>query len=398
MVMVKISGVGCCLLDYLYSNIDFKGPQFSKYLSAEEGDGGLSPGRLVFTEELEKYTSRPIKEILFDLVSDREPDKYNLGGPAIVAIIHAAQLLNETADVGFYVAVGVDTIGERILEIIDETPVKLAGAKMVKTPSPFTYVLSDPNYNEGHGERTFINNIGAAKDFLPEDLDEDFFQSDIVVFGGTAIVPSIHDNLLELLIRAKQSGAVTVVNTVFDFRSEKSAPGIKWPLGSTDETYKHIDILIMDMEEAMKLSGQPNLDKACAFFTESGVDSFIITNGALPVTLFSRGNLFKSQPVISLPVSEAVLNELKHNTGLAGDTTGCGDNFTGGIIASAAWQIAKKGDEALDLVEACSWGIASGGFTCFIMGGTYIEFKPGEKLNLVKPYYELYQDQLNNIS
>jgi sugar/nucleoside kinase (ribokinase family) len=394
---VKISGVGCCLLDYLYSNIDFKGPQFSKYLSAEEGDGGLSPGRLVFTEELERYSNRPIKEILFDLVSDREPDKYNLGGPAIVAIIHAAQLLSESADVGFYVAVGDDTIGERILDIIDETPVKLSITKMVKTPSPFTYVLSDPTYNEGHGERTFINNIGAAEDFLPEDLDDDFFKSDIVVFGGTAIVPAIHDNMLELLIRSKQSGAVTIVNTVFDFRSEKSDPGSKWPLGASDETYKHIDILIMDMEEALKLSGQPTHDEACTFFKESGVGSFVITNGASPVTLFSGGNLFKSQPIKSIPVSEAVLNELKFNTGLAGDTTGCGDNFVGGIVASVAWQIAEKGDKALDLVKACSWGIASGGFACFVMGGTYIEFKPGEKLNLIKPYYELYQDQLTQI-
>jgi len=395
---VKISGVGCCLLDYLYSNIDFNGPEFSKYLSVKEGDGGLSPGRLVFTEELEKYSNNPIKEILSELVSGKEPDEYNLGGPAIVAIIHAAQLLNEAADVGFYVAVGEDTISERILEIIDETPVKLARTKIVKTPSPFTYVLSDPEYNEGHGERTFINNIGAAKDILPEDLDNDFFKSEIVVFGGTAIVPTIHDNLLELLIRAKKSGAVTIVNTVFDFRSEKSAPGTKWPLGSSDESYKHIDILIMDMEEALKLSGQTTLDEACNFFTGSGVGSFIITNGALPVTLYSGGKLFKSQTVISLPVSVAVLNELKHNTGLAGDTTGCGDNFVGGIIASVAWQLAEKGDQALDLVEACSWGIASGGFACFIMGGTYIEFKPGEKLNLVKPYYDLYQDQLKEIS
>jgi sugar/nucleoside kinase (ribokinase family) len=394
---VKISGVGCCLLDYLYSNIDFNGPQFSKYLSAEKGDGGLSPGRLVFTEELEKFSKRSIKDIMYNLVSDSEPDKYNLGGPAIVALIHAAQLLNDTAEVDFYAAIGEDTIGERIIEIIDKTPVRLAMTKKSPSPSPFTYVLSDPDYNEGHGERTFINNIGAAKDILPEDLDKDFFQSEITVFGGTAIVPAIHENLLDLLTRAKQSGAVTIVNTVFDFKSEKSAPGMKWPLGSSDDSYRHIDILIMDMEEALKLSGQPILEEACKFFRDSGVDSFIITNGADPITLFSRGNLFKPQSVTSLPVSEAVLNEIKHNTGLAGDTTGCGDNFVGGIIASTAWQIAEKNNKALDLIEACSWGIASGGFACFIMGGTYIQFKPGEKLNLVKPYFELYRDQISHI-
>ena len=393
---VKISGVGCCLLDYLYSNIDFSGQEFTQYLSAAEGDGGLSPGRLVFAEELEKFSNRPIKDILTGLVSNREPDKYNLGGPAIVAIIHAAQLLGESADVNFYLAVGKDTIGERILGIIDETPVNLARIKKSKTPSPFTYVLSDPNYNAGHGERTFINNIGAAKDLLPADLDEDFFQSDIVVFGGTAIVPTIHAHLTELLARAKKAGAVTVVNTVFDFMSEKSGKDKKWPLGSSDDSYKYIDILIMDMEEALKLSGKQNLEEACAFFTGSGAGSFIITNGAEPVTLFSRGGLFKKQPEMQIPVSEAVLTELRFNTGLVGDTTGCGDNFVGGVIASTAWQLAEKGKQNLDIIEACSWGIASGGFACFIMGGTYIEFKPGEKLNLVRPYFDLYRDQLND--
>jgi len=31
--------------------------------------------------------------------------------------------------------------------------------------------------------------FGAAWDYLPERLDGDFFSSDIVVFGGTALVP-----------------------------------------------------------------------------------------------------------------------------------------------------------------------------------------------------------------
>jgi len=78
-----------------------------------------------------------------------------------------------------------------------------------------------------------------------------------------------------------------------------------------------------------------------------------------------------------------------------GDTTGCGDNFAGGVIASVVHQLIG-GSEHPDLREACSWGIVSGGFTCFYMGGTYFEEKPGEKMARIRPYYDTYLKQLSD--
>ena len=40
-----------------------------------------------------------------------------------------------------------------------------------------------------------------------------------------------------------------------------------------------------------------------------------------------------------MPVSEKVIDERKNSQ--SGDTTGCGDNFVGGVIASVVTQIAK---------------------------------------------------------
>jgi len=48
----------------------------------------------------------------------------------------------------------------------------------------------------------------------------------------------------------------------------------------------------------------------------------------------------------------------------------------------------------LDLVEACAWAVASGGFCCFYYGGTYHEQVPGEKRALVEGYYKAYQKQI----
>ena len=94
-----------------------------------------------------------------------------------------------------------------------------------------------------------------------------------------------------------------------------------------------------------------------------------------------------------MPVSQKVTDELKHNKN--GDTTGCGDNFVGGGIASIVNQI-QKGIKQPDILEACCWGIVSGGFACFYMGGTYLEKKAGEKLNKIKTYYEAYIRQIKS--
>jgi sugar/nucleoside kinase (ribokinase family) len=395
---INITGTGCCLLDYLYTGIDFNGPEFSRYMSIKEGDGGLSPGRLVLTDDLEKFARKNFEDLIGEIVGNRQPDEYNIGGPSIVALIHAAQLLADKASVSFYGAIGNDPAGEQIIEIIRKTPVSINNLKILNHTSPTTNVLSDHTFNNNQGERTFIHNIGAAWEIYPEDLDKNFFRSDITVFGGTALAPNIHEHLPELLEKAKKNKSITIVNTVFDFRSEKSNPGSRWQLVRNDESFRNIDILLMDMEEALKISGTDNIRNAADFFIKQGVSSFVITNGAQPVWCFSNGRLFKKENLKQLPTSENVLIELKYNTGLAGDTTGCGDNLAGGIIASVAWQLLKTRRGKLDLTEACSWGIASGGFACFYIGGTYIEGKKGEKFNLIRPYYKLYRNQLAKLT
>ena len=49
---IVISGTGCALADFIYNGVSFNSISFKKYLSKKAGDGGLSPGKLVFTEEL----------------------------------------------------------------------------------------------------------------------------------------------------------------------------------------------------------------------------------------------------------------------------------------------------------------------------------------------------------
>jgi sugar/nucleoside kinase (ribokinase family) len=391
---IIVSGIGCCLADMLYNNIDFTGDIIRQYLSKERGDGGLSPGRLVFQEEFEQYSGISLDEFINRIAGGRNCEKTNIGGPSIVSLINAAQLtaINQNCEVRYYGRAGNDNIGRQLLSLLGKTPVLLKDFKLLENRTPSTIVLCDPHYDNGHGERMFINTIGAAQDFSPDELEDDFFDSKIVAFGGTALVPGIHDHLSSLLQKAKSKNCITIVNTVFDFRNEKKNPSERWPLGEDDESYRLIDILITDKEEALRLSGENDIDAAVKFFLNKKVKSFIITNGASDLVTYSDGSFFDVSPVRMMPVSAAIRNELKKHS--FGDTTGCGDNFAGGVIASVVNQMSSKTKKP-DLNETCSRGIVSGGFACFYMGGTYFEKKPGEKLSKIKPYYDSYRRQIS---
>ena len=152
----------------------------------------------------------------------------------------------------------------------------------------------------------------------------------------------------------------------------------------------------MDCEEAMKIGGTSAIEEAADFFASTSVSTFIITNGANDVFAWSGGELFEKTEIIKFPVSKMIVREIRQNPDLRGDTTGCGDNFAGGIITSLAMQLKKTVKGAFDLTEAISWGISSGGFCCFTVGGTYLEPFPGEKKQRIQAIQEDYKKQLIN--
>ena len=392
---VIISGTGCALADFLYADVRFDSPDFTRYQSLKPGDGGLSPGKLVFKEELEEFAGADYHNIIREITSNQAPDAFNIGGPGLVPMINASQLLNEPGfEVKFWGGTGSDKTAVLIYDLLKQTPLDTSNFRIISgKPTPFTDVFSDPSYHKGHGERTFVNNIGAAWDYSPDYLTDKFYASDIVCFGGTALVPQIHDNLTILLEKAKRNNCLTVVNTVFDFRNERINPGRNWPLGNTPDSLKLIDLLIMDREEAFRISASYTLEQAIRYFTESRVGSFIITNGPNDINAWSDGRIFEDTGLIKLPVSSKVVSDIINNPACKGDTTGCGDNFVGGAVASMAWQIRKAETFKLNLIDTISWAIASGGFTCYYIGGTYLESRPGEKLARIKKLRDSYLEQ-----
>jgi sugar/nucleoside kinase (ribokinase family) len=84
---------------------------------------------------------------------------------------------------------------------------------------------------------------------------------------------------------------------------------------------------------------------------------------------------------------------LKSGKRIGGDTTGCGDNFAGGVVASVISQL-QESTLPLDISEAVAWGVVSGGITTFYMGGMLRENARGEKRGIFDKYYELYRKQV----
>lgn len=94
-----------------------------------------------------------------------------------------------------------------------------------------------------------------------------------------------------------------------------------------------------------------------------------------------------------MPVSKAISSELEQH--FPGDTTGCGDNFVGGVISSVVTQLQQRKAKP-GLIDASVWGIVSGGYSCFYVGGAFHEQYHGEKCEKIFPYYSQYKSQIDH--
>jgi sugar/nucleoside kinase (ribokinase family) len=388
--MVRLHGAGCALIDNLYGRIDFTGEAFLRYSSRREGDGGLVPGHLVFAEDLAVFAQAPYHEILRDITEREVPERYNLGGPAIIPLAHVAQMRQGgNCEIAFAGVRGNDTEGERIMEALASLPLSIDHYRAVPGPSPSTDVLSDPDFDNGRGERTFVNRLGVAAFSEAVELPQSFFDADIVFMGGTALVPPIHDALDNLAKRARSRGSLIVITTVFDFRNEKRDPRGRWPLIND---FSLVDLLVTDHVEALRISGEPSDEAALSWFADRGVSAAVITRGAEDVLLWSRDGRFAGTGYQRFPVCSAVEPE-NRKLRRPHDTTGCGDNFVGGVLSSLTFQM-EEGRTKLDLPGAVIEGNVAGGYAATYLGGLYDEDSPGEKRREISRFRELYKKDL----
>lgn len=396
----SVAAVGCSLVDYLFPNASFSSPVFKRYASHSPGDGGLTPGHLVFAEDFARFHNGTLDEAMRAIVGSTIPAARNVGGPAIIALIHVAQSLARTHAQGnnkvncyFYGARGRDEVGQWLAET-GRAYVNMDNYREYDAPTPSTWVLSDFSAANGQGERLFINTLGAAAIPDGSELESDFFSADLCLFAATALMPTLHARLGGLVRRAQSAGALTVVGTVYDFWNE-SRNRTPWPLGEDNDAMKHTDVLLVDQEEALRISGASNEQEAMSSFLKRGVGAVLITHGAEPITIASSGRVFDFSGIRSYPIAALHTSLLDKAGKPLGDTTGCGDNFLGGITAGLARFLAdgcERGRIPTD--EVLAEGAIAGAVARGTLGGLFRESHPGQKADLLAIMRESYRINL----
>ena len=392
---MRVTGCGCALSDIIYHGIDLDGAAINPFRSRTAGDGGITPGHLVLIEDFERFVGRPCDQALASVFASAERIEFNVGGPAIVALVLAAQLLEESKiNVDYYGATGEDETAGRIRKMLRQTPLGTSHYVTRSGRTASTLVLSDPGYDDGRGERSFIHRIGASWEYGPEDLPASFYDSDLVLFGATAVVPKLHDGLGYLARNARSQGCLVVVTTVYDFISENRDTISPWPLGDHADTLRQIHLLIADHEEALRLSGRTTLKSAIDALKQRGLSAGIVTDGANDVHYFATNDgPFESCDLSPLPVSRFVnFDDVPSGSN---DTTGCGDNFAGGVIASLTCQM-RRSCECMSLAEAVATGICAGAAARFRLGGVAFEKHLGQQARDIGEIYAEYRLQIKN--
>jgi sugar/nucleoside kinase (ribokinase family) len=390
----SIGGVGCCVLDILYPNADFSSPVFQRIRSNSAGDGGLKPGGLVFARDIEHFSGMTPEQIADALCGDAAPAT-NVGGPAAAALVHAAQVLqDEQIPVRFYGAIGNDAAGSRVREILEQTPLETGGVCTVPGATPSTIVLSDSGAANGSGERSFINRIGVAAQFGADSIPQSFYENPVTYFGGTALVPPLHAQIGSPLRTARERGCMTIVATVYDFIAESSNPDGVWPMGDSVDNYTLIDLIVCDAEEARRLTGRDKPGDCVRQLIDWGVGAAVVTNGAEPVQFASSGERMTRCELTALPTSAEVGRRAPNTASATRDTTGCGDNFVGGVLSLIARQIQTDATARVDVRRAVIEGIAAGAAAWFFLGSMRLETSSGEKAAVTAEFRDAYMDQI----
>ena len=173
----------------------------------------------------------------------------------------------------------------------------------------------DPNIRD-----TLFTELGVFETFNP-DIPEHFRNTPLVFLGN--IHPSLQENVLDQMIDPE-----LVVLDTMNF----------WIEGTPDEldrVISRVNVLIVNDEEAMQLTGRTDIITAAEALLERGLSKVVIKKGQHGAALFGEGGKMFFLP--AFPVKNVK------------DPTGAGDTFAGGFMGYLA---------SHDLEDFSAWRMA----------------------------------------
>ena len=232
--------------------------------------------------------------------------------------------------VGFVTKVGDDAFGALAMERLRERGVDLAGVAH-GAKSGVTFILP-------HGPRRHILTYpGTISELRFEDLDLDYLVSArhfhmSSLFLQRELLPHVP----ELFRRMKSASLTTSLDTNDD-------PEDRWD--GVLEILPHVDILLPNQREAMKMSRADDVETALSWLAQK-VETVVVKMGAMGVVAIREGQRF-SAPAVPVPVIDPI---------------GAGDSFDAGFLHQFL--------RGAGLPRCLAYGNLCGAFSTTDRGGT----------------------------
>ncbi len=197
-----------------------------------------------------------------------------------------------------------------------------------------------------NAEISILHDGGANKHFCSNDISSIALESyGLVHIGGAMLLDSFDgEPAAEFLSKARSMGILTGVSTTRNTSQKK----VLMPL------YSFMDYFILNEKESFEISLCTNIEDAGQWFRDKGVKTVVITRG-------------KHGAYIS---GESFMGHVPGIPGVVRDTTGCGDAFTAGFLAT---QIA-----GMWLRLSADWANTTGALCAGTVGALPTPFEPVE--------------------
>ena len=230
------------------------------------------------------------------------------GGNAMTASINLRKMGISSAVVGM---VGDDMFGEFLKSCLKKYDVCTDGLKTTDKAqtSASTLLISD------EGERSFWHCVGANGIFSDKDIDMEIIKKSKIVFvTGTNLLDTFDgQQTADFLKECKNLGKTTALDVCWDHKGRWGDILIK--------AMPYIDIFMPSIDEAREISKENTPEKMADKFFEYGVKSVVIKCGSDGCYIRES----KGKNGIMIPACKGIT---------AVDTTGAGDSFCSGFLAS----------------------------------------------------------------
>ena len=276
--------------------------------------------------------------ILYGLPVELEPErellatdlKLTLGASSAIVAHNLAAL---GCRVGFVSRIGDDAMGRTALERLTDAGVDVSQVHRSPNDSTGLTVILH------HGSwRNILTYLGTISQLAPEDIDfQNLSSARHFHLSSFYLQTTLQPYVPELFKKLKAAGLTISFDTNDD-------PNDLWQ-GGLWEVLQHVDVLLPNEREAMKITGEPDLERAMARLAE--VVPLVVVKLGSSGAMAQRGN----QCIRSRAV--------KVNTV---DTVGAGDSFDSGFIAHYI--------RGADIETCLAYGNLAGALSTTRPGGT----------------------------